>query len=328
MAVYTSLEFDDIQNFIQRFDIGKLTHFEGITDGIENSNYLITTSIKTAKSSVNSKRRFVLTLFEELTTAELPFHIDALRTLERNHVPVAAPISAMDSQALHELKGLPAVLCPFLSGSHPQNPSIKQCQSIGSSLADIHNALAQYGAEHQHTGIRDSLWLKESLNKASVFLSESDKLLSTQVFQAYCQTIQNKNLSQSIIHGDLFHDNCLFEKDKLIGIIDFFNAGYGFCLYDLAIVVNDWCLDHQGHINSEHYQELLKSYAKKRPFNDDEKHCWPYFLSVCALRFWISRILAQKKASKNPYSLNIEKDPEQYKLILKQHLTRDSFTMP
>ena len=44
MAVYTELLHDDLAIFIDSYDVGKLLSFQGITEGVENSNFLIVTT--------------------------------------------------------------------------------------------------------------------------------------------------------------------------------------------------------------------------------------------------------------------------------------------
>ena len=43
MAVFTKVSKEDIENFIKNYSIGNLISFEGIVEGIENTNYKITT---------------------------------------------------------------------------------------------------------------------------------------------------------------------------------------------------------------------------------------------------------------------------------------------
>ena len=329
MAVYTSLDFDEINAAIKRFGIGEVVSFEGISAGMENSNYFVTTSSHHLLEEQGEKRgEYVLTLFEELPESQLPFHIQILQTLQASHIAVAAPINDFDGLALQHIKGKPAVLCPRLSGEHPVHTSIKQCEVLGQTLAKIHQCLESFPDAEQHAGIRDTPWLKNSINKAKAFLSEDESRLADTVFNRYQDVIEQHRFSQSILHGDLFHDNSLFNGDELSGIIDFFNAGFGHCIYDLAIVVNDWCLNELGDIKIEHYQHLLKAYAAIRPFTDAEKRHWPDFLQAAALRFWISRLLSQKQSLNQQHELRDGKDPQQYKHILMQHRQRSSAELP
>ena len=56
MAVYTSVKKSEIETYLMDYDIGKLVFFEGIVDGIENTNFKI----------VTQKGEYILTLFEKM----------------------------------------------------------------------------------------------------------------------------------------------------------------------------------------------------------------------------------------------------------------------
>ncbi|MFM1826660.1 MAG: hypothetical protein RLY67_41, partial [Pseudomonadota bacterium] len=43
MAVFTTLERGDVCALLSEFDLGALRHFEGISAGIENTNYFVDT---------------------------------------------------------------------------------------------------------------------------------------------------------------------------------------------------------------------------------------------------------------------------------------------
>ncbi len=43
MAVFTNLDSKDVSALLAEFDIGVLRHFEGISAGIENTNYFVDT---------------------------------------------------------------------------------------------------------------------------------------------------------------------------------------------------------------------------------------------------------------------------------------------
>ena len=320
MAVFTRLDHDDINKALQRFELGEVLHFEGITAGMENSNYFVSLGHHHPNFlSDSQKGEYVLTLFEELPAAQLPFYIKLLKTLKQQGIAVAAPIDDVDGQALQCIAGKPAVLCPKLPGEHPVTPNIRQCEIIGQTLAAIHNALHSLEAQNHQGGIRDTSWLQSSIYKIAGYFSDDEYALTNDVFQQYMAAKQKNTFSQSVLHGDLFHDNALFNGDKLSGIIDFYNAGFGDCIYDLAIVVNDWCLDDDGQVKTEHYYALVSAYTAIHPLNDTDKQYWPIFLQITALRFWVSRSLARHRNAHTAHASLPIKDPLQYKQILLQH---------
>ena len=55
MAVYTKIKNKDVLTLSNDYKIGRVTKFEGIKKGIENTNYLLRTS----------KKKYILTIFEK-----------------------------------------------------------------------------------------------------------------------------------------------------------------------------------------------------------------------------------------------------------------------
>ena len=47
MAVYTSITKETLISFLNNYDIGILKNFEGILEGVENTNYKINPPLKT-----------------------------------------------------------------------------------------------------------------------------------------------------------------------------------------------------------------------------------------------------------------------------------------
>ena len=45
MAVYTSITKEELKAFLSDFDVGALQSFDGISSGVTNTNYLVTTSL-------------------------------------------------------------------------------------------------------------------------------------------------------------------------------------------------------------------------------------------------------------------------------------------
>lgn len=64
MAVYTDISEDDLKHFLTQYDVGELTSYKGIAEGVENTNFLLHTT----------KEPLILTLYEKrVEKSDLPF---------------------------------------------------------------------------------------------------------------------------------------------------------------------------------------------------------------------------------------------------------------
>lgn len=321
MAVYTVLDREDIEQFIAPFGIGPLLEFEGIAAGVENSNYFISTDQSALASELRtaSVGHFVLTIYEFHDSKDLDFYIALTTMLNREGLPVPCPLRDADGVASHTLKGKPAVLVPKVVGRHPQQPNPEQCRRLGTTLAHLH--LACLGWRQSHAGPRSVDWLRATAGQLRPQLGAEDLNL-LQVLEQFEAATAGVPLPRTVIHGDMFRDNVLFDGDNLTAIIDFNSAGDGFLLLDLAVVVNDWCSRDDGSLDPQRTLPLVDAYRRVRPLNDDEERLWDVFLRLAALRFWVSRLASQQLPQDHvrPGSLVDNKDPLEFRRILLQRI--------
>ena len=105
MAVYTEIGDDELRDFVALYDIGEVLSCKGIAEGVENSNYLLTTE----------RGNFILTLYEKrVSPADLPFFIALMDHLAHHGVACPTPVRARDGDALRQLCGRPAAIVTFL----------------------------------------------------------------------------------------------------------------------------------------------------------------------------------------------------------------------
>ncbi|MFV1983968.1 MAG: homoserine kinase [Thiohalomonadales bacterium] len=278
MSVYTSIEQSELEDFLSHYTLGDLVSFEGISAGIENTNYFVYTSTG----------KFVLTIFETVKEHDLPYFLDLMAYLAEHNFPSAHPVADDTGHYLRKLKSKPAALVHKLHGSHIKQANLQQCQAVGKALGHMH-AVGQ-----QFTGQRDNQrgfkWWGDSSKKVINKLPKEQQVqLQTEI--EFQNQHQNEMLPRGVIHADLFRDNALFNEDKLTGIIDFYYACNDILVYDLAITVNDWCVQEDGELNNEQVVALVNSYQTERPLNPLEINSWPAMLRAAALRFWLSRLL-------------------------------------
>jgi homoserine kinase type II len=186
-------------------------------------------------------------------------------------------------------------------------------------MAKLHLAGASYQAQSKNQ--RDDAWRNHTAAQVIKFLNPDDQALlnETLKMQANFNRLQ---LPHGVIHADMFRDNVLFDGDKLGGIIDFYYACHDVLLYDIAIAVNDWCIEENGSIDKTRANALLKSYNSLRPLTPQEHEAWPSMLSIAALRFWLSRLYDFYYPQEG--ELTHAKDPNYFRKILRDHHAQQS----
>jgi homoserine kinase type II len=305
MSVYTTITEPQLKNFLQGYNLGELVEFEGITDGIENTNYFVTTD----------KGEYVLTLFEVLTLKELPFYVELMAFLNEHDIPSAHPIKNNQHSYLGKLNGKPSILVQRLHGKSVNQPTITQCESIGTVLADLHLRGKYFKMNHENS--RGAHWRNEAGKQLLPSLPEDEANLLNNELREYA--LHNLDaLPQGIVHADLFRDNVLFEKEQLTGLLDFYNACNDSLLYDIAITVNDWCVTEQGELDFELAHALCDSYRQERQLETAEITAWPVMLRIAAMRFWLSRLWSQQNPKEG--ELTFLKNPDEFKNIIHAHI--------
>ncbi|MGB4811537.1 MAG: homoserine kinase [Methylophilaceae bacterium] len=307
MSVFTPVSIPELQSWLQDYAIGELVDLKSISAGITNTNYFVTTT----------HAKFVLTLFEQNTLAELPYFIDLMTHLAQHGVPCPRPIADKNGQCLHVLNGKPAALVSCLTGQDIEAPTITHCSEVGRVLAKMHLAgqfFEEQYPQHNSYNQRGAEWRNSTAAKVLPHLPVEDQQLlkETLIFQAQFDT---SALAKGVIHADLFRDNVLFDGTQLGGLIDFYYACHDVLAYDLAITVNDWCVHADGQLDTLRLNAMLKAYQAVRPLNEAEQAAWPGLLRIAALRFWLSRLYDQIFPHQG--ELTHLKDPNHFKNILK-----------
>lgn len=312
MAVYTVLLKQEIEALLSQYCIGDLTDFEEIASGIENTNYFVTSS-----HPEHGLRRWVLTLFENLSTQDLPYFCDLTRHLEQDCFKVPAPVLDRAGESIFNVKGKSGVIVPCLQGVSFDQVDDHLCAAVGAYLAGIHLSLRSFS---QHRVVqRDVEWMDRQLNKLKGFMAMQEFNVLQGYFKRYCDYQPHLlDCPQGTIHGDLFRDNILFEGKEISGVIDFYHACDATFLFDLAVAANDWAVEANGTHNKARLAHLCEGYQSERAWTDKEKTMWPFCLELAALRFWVSRLVSSHVPGYQHSSVigSPIKDPNEMKAIL------------
>ena len=280
MSVYTPVSEPQLTEWLRNYSVGSLAALEPVAAGIENTNYFVTTT----------QGRYVLTLFERLPAAELPFYLGLMAHLARHGIPCPAPMADLSDQYLSSLNGKPAALVTRLSGSSIEHPGVHECAELGALLARMHLAGRSY-PEYLDNPRGPKWWRAAARSVRPLLDADAQALLDEELrFQALYRF---PDLPRGPVHADLFRDNALFENGRISGVIDFYFAGVDCLLFDLAVCANDWCLidtERDRALDPARVRAMLQAYAALRPFSALERGAWPVMLRAAALRFWLSRL--------------------------------------
>lgn len=282
MAVFTPVSLDDLTHWITQFDLGKALAIRGISSGIENSNFFITTEAG----------EYVLTVFEKLTFEQLPFYLNLMRHLAERGVSVPAPIPNRDGAIINALHGKPASIVTRLKGDCQLSPAPVHCAAVGAMLARMHIAAENF--PNRQPNLRGLDWWNETAPVVMPYLTDSNRqlLAAEMVFQnTFAASDVYRRLQNGPIHADLFRNNVMFDGERLTGFFDFYFAGCDTWLFDVAVTVNDWCSDSGNNmLDATRVRAMLDAYHQVRPFSADEQIAWQAMLRAGALRFWLSRL--------------------------------------
>lgn len=309
MSVFTTVTEAQLRTWLENYPLGELLELKGIASGITNTNYFVTTTTG----------RYVLTLFEKNTAEELPYFLDLMDHLATHDIPCPAPVHRHDGQSLGMLNGKPAALVTCLRGKSLERASEQHCREIGRVLARMHEAGTSF--EQQMDNPRGKAWrIATAVEVMPLMETGAANLLSRELKYQSGQDLGA--LPHGVIHADLFRDNVLFDGDELGGLIDFYYACNDVLLYDVAIAVNDWCIEADGHLDPFRTQALLDGYEEYRRLTEEERIAWPLMLRTAAMRFWLSRLYDLYFPQQG--ELIHAKDPEHFRRILQHHIAQQA----
>tara|TARA_B100000989_G_C19515560_1_gene461432 strand:- start:1071 stop:2030 length:960 start_codon:yes stop_codon:yes gene_type:complete len=314
MAVHSILTKSDINHILEKYDVGKLLKFEGIKEGIENTNYLITTDIN----------KYILTIFENrVKKNDLPFYFQLMQNTYDKNINCPTVLSRIDQHKTFDINKKKAAIFKFLKGKCLKTWTENNCYDVGKVLAKFHKGSYQaIKKKRNNFGVKcwEDLYNK-CFKKIDFILPNSQYTILKEI-----KYLKNKwktaKLPKGLIHADLFPDNVLFNNGKISGIIDFYFSCYDFLIYDLAILLNAWAFKNN-KLNKQNFFSILKGYETHRKLSCQEKKMLNIFLRGASVRFLMTRVYDKLNVKKN--SNVIIKDPNEYFIKLKFHQSIDSF---
>jgi len=320
MAVFTEVPESEAGELARTLALGELRELRGIQGGIENTNYFMTTD----------RGEYVLTVFERLSFEQLPFYLHLMKHLAQRGIPVPEPQSVPSSasadhpegQLLHRVQGKPAAVVDRLRGKSELKPTDAHCAAVGDMLARMHLAARDY--PRSQPNLRGLPWWNETVPVVLPYLDPAQAALlrAELAYQNHmAASSTHAALPRGPVHADLFRDNVMFDDGRLSGFFDFYFAGVDSWLFDIAVCLNDWCIDlTSGSHDAGRAEAFLRAYGKVRPLSAAERQLLPGMLRAGALRFWISRLwdfyLPREAAMLQPH------DPGHFERVLRARIAQ------
>ena len=314
MAVFTEVSDDEARALMRALGLGELRELRGIQGGIENTNYFATCERD------GEAHEYVLTLFERLGFEQLPFYLHLMKHLARRGIPVPDPQADKSGDILLRVAGKPAAVVNRLAGRSELAPTAAHCAAVGDMLARMHLARRDY--PRSQPNLRGLPWWNETVPVVLPFLDAAQSALirAELAFQNHvAASTAYAALPKGPVHADLFRDNVMFEGDRLTGFFDFYFPGVDTWLFDVAVCLNDWCIDlPTGAHDADRARAFLRAYAAVRPLAAAERQLLPAMLRAGALRFWVSRLwdfhLPRGASLLKPH------DPTHFERVLRQRI--------
>ncbi len=307
MAVYTHITAGQLSDFLGLYDLGTLVSFEGIAQGVSNTNYHVFTD----------RGRFILTMFEErrVNEADLPFFFAFSDHL--SHAGIQTPRALPDraGRNIGRLAGRPAVLLNFLEGKDIPKAELTpaHCGSFGAGLARMHRAADGFGMTRTNS-MGPEKWrvlADKTAGGADGFHAGLRTIIADELAALLAVWPgQDRGVPSGTVHADAFPDNVFFIDGEMSAVIDFYFSCTDFYAYDLAISINAWCFAPDHTFSPERYSAFMQAYQSVRPLSADEAEFLPLFCRGAALRILLSRL--EEYLEHDTSTLMVPHDPGEY----------------
>lgn len=317
MAVFTRLNKDQINNFLSYYSIGELNEYFDIVEGIENTNYKI----------ICNQKPYILTIFEKrVNEDDLPFFMDLKIYLNQNNFLCPKPITDNSGNIINSIQNKKAVIISYIEGNKKSSSGKEECKEMGEMLGKFHNITNNFNKKRINTlGLNEwkQIFTKCKSEDKNEFKEIYNNLEKELIF------IENNwpiNLPKGIIHADLFKDNIFFLDNKISGVIDFYFSCYDFYLYDISIVINEWCFEKKEKLfNKNFFDAFISNYNSQRKLLEEEISSFNILLRAAAVRILVTRL--HDFIFHPNDAVVIKKDPIEYFKILKWHQENSVFQL-
>ena len=271
MATYSDISLEEIEVLLGDYDLGDVLAAAPLKGGQANSSFQLRTS----------RGRFVLSICDEKSMAEVRGLASVLDQLARHQFPTTRVVAARSGARTTTFRGKPVLIKAFIGGSVPEILTTGMVAQIGRQIARLHAIPAPEGVPTHFAYGTDRF--------DEVIASSADPAYRRWLAdkKAYLEQAERSDLPRALIHGDLFHDNTLFEGERLTAILDFEEACRFLRVFDLGMCAVGVCAEN-GLIVMDKVRALVAGYAAHGVLTDSERERLQAFIvyGATATSFW------------------------------------------
>lgn len=284
VALFTALDPEQLAEIGARYRIGRPLQTAVIAAGTINSNFSIQTE----------SARYFLRVNEGKSLEDVAWEAQLLDWLSHHGFPTPAPVLSEQGAGYLGFQGKLLTLFPWSGGRHLSAAEVSagQAELLGQSLAHLHRLGALAPPTWRRISIYDQAHLRRRfesiLARREPELERAISILQPAMDEAEQAHAIRAASTETLIHGDLFRDNVLWDGPRLVAILDFEQASRGTVAYDLAVCLNDWCWD--GAPRPDLVAALLTGYRRERELSAADRAALPVEVRAAAMRFTITRI--------------------------------------
>ena len=275
----------DAQKICNNYDLGTVQKVEYLSEGWVNYNFMIKTE----------KGKYVVQFFgfkiDDWKMDKIRLQFKVLNYLKKKKFPyeTPVPIKNKDGKHLSKLNGKPYWAYQFIEGTFHERYNPKQLKELIKALAIYHKTVKDLKPYRKEPFFRYPYFFdKYAELKKTKPENKIDRIMLKHVdfFIDTLKELERTNLDKgmTITQGDFNKSNLVFNKDKLVGIIDFDNARYAPKGRDLARSISKVRLKDKKKINQGNFVKIYRKFNKL--LKNEERTILPLIIQDECISFW------------------------------------------
>ncbi|MFA5333306.1 MAG: phosphotransferase [Candidatus Nanoarchaeia archaeon] len=260
----------EIKKIAKSYNLGNVKSVKLMAKGLVNYNF----SIKTDKGDYII--RGLGKKWDDYREKKLEFQFKVIKYLKLKKFPYKLPYPILSNEKKEVLRINKKTLWVYekIKGTCGRKINNEILKELGKAIAIYHKYIRGFKIKKGNK-IFDLDWVRCEYEKFKKIKpkNEIDRLVyeNVSIFEKALNEFSKKKISKNLLvtHSDFNLGNVVFDKNKIVGIIDFENLQVAPRIYDLSQAIKFSCVSTK--INKKCSEIIIKEYEKLNPLKKDEK---------------------------------------------------------